>query len=200
MPAPLLLIACAALARELTSLQRRNRWSHLRIQCLPAELHNTPARIPGAVARTIERYRDRYRQIFVAYADCGTSGALDAVLGDYGVERLPGAHCYEVLSGASVFAGLSDSEPGSFYLTDFLVRHFERLVRIGLGLDRNPELMPQYFGNYRRVVYLAQTRSAELSAQARAHAQYLGLDYVEQPTGLLPLDRALREQVVRWPN
>jgi hypothetical protein len=200
MTSPVLLIACGALARELVTLRRHNDWPHLKIQCLPPELHNTPARIPGAVAETIERYRDSCRHIFVAYADCGTGGALDTMLDKYGVERLPGAHCYELLSGASIFRELSDAEPGTFFLTDFLVRHFERLVRTGLGLDRNPELMPQYFGNYKRVVYLAQTRSVELSARAREHAEFLGLDYTEHRTGLVSLDRALREQVVQWPN
>jgi hypothetical protein len=195
-----LVIACGALARELVELQRRNRWEHLRIQCLPAELHNTPARIPGAVADALARYRGDHAHVFVAYADCGTGGRLDALLEKSGVERLPGAHCYEFYAGSDRFAGLCEEEPGTFYLTDFLVRHFDRLVVRGLGLDRHPELKPQYFGNYRRLVYLAQTRSDELTNRAREHAAYLGLEFAVQHTGLGPVERILEERAITWRN
>ena len=193
-----LLIACGALARELVELKRRNQWPHLRIYCLPAELHNTPDRIPGAVVETIEKYRRDYARIFVAYADCGTGGLLDRALEDYDIERIPGAHCYEFLAGSAVFSDMADAEPGTFYLTDFLVRHFDRLLVKTLGLDRHPELKQQYFGNYKRLIYLAQTRNEKLSASARAHADYLGLEFEEHFTGLQPVESLLYEQVVTW--
>ena len=122
----LLIIACGALAHEITALRRANRWDDLTVRCLPAELHNRPERIPAAVRALIEECREGYRSIFVAYADCGTGGGLDAVLAEEGVERIPGAHCYEFFATGPVFAELAEAEPGTFYLTDFLLRHFER--------------------------------------------------------------------------
>ena len=195
-----LIIACGALAREIVALQRLNGWSHIGIQCLPAELHNRPEKIPAAVEAAIEKYRDEYDQLFVAYADCGTGGALDQVLQRHGVERLPGAHCYEFYAGAETFAALTEQEPASFYLTDFLARHFDRLVKKGLGLDRHPELMPEYFGNYRRLVYLSQTESAQLETAAREHAAYLGLAFEHRHTGLDPVGRHVGEHLVQWQN
>jgi hypothetical protein len=150
-------------------------------------LHNTPDRIPAAVLQKIEEQADRFERVFVAYADCGTGGLLDKALAGTGIERIPGAHCYEFFAGSEAFHALADEEPGSFYLTDFLVRHFDRLVVRGLGLDRRPQLMLAYFGNYRRVVYLAQTESGELQNLARAHAHYLGLEYHYQFCGDRPL-------------
>ena len=195
-----LLIACGALAREIVELTRLNNWDHLKIQCLPAELHNRPEKIPAAVRTEIEDKRDNYEHIFVAYADCGTGGMLDKVLAEYGIERLPGAHCYEFFAGSTAFAALADSEPGTFYLTDFLTRHFDRLVKSGLGLDTHPELMPQYFGNYQRLVYLAQSESPDLNIMAEQHAGYLGLDYERVYTGLEHVGHDISEKVVRWQN
>lgn len=193
-----LVIACGALAKELVLVARQNGWDHLKVQCLPADLHNTPDQIPGAVVGAIEAQRDRFAQLFAAYADCGTGGLLDKALAPYGIERLPGAHCYEFFGGAAAFAALADAEPGTFYLTDFLVRHFERLVVKGLGLDRHPELRDEYFRHYRRVVYLAQTQSDELQALAESHARRLGLPLVTHCTGLAPFRDALAEHVVQW--
>lgn len=200
MAAKVLVIACGALARELVMLTRRNGWRHLKVQCLPAALHNTPEKIPGAVVEAIDAHRAAYEHIFVAYADCGTGGLLDKALAGYGVERLPGAHCYEVFSGAAEFRAFCEEQPGTFYLTDFLVRHFERLVIRGLGLDRHPELKDEYFRHYRRVVYLAQSHSAELSRLAEAHATWLGFPLVEHFTGLAPFSTALGEHAVQWQN
>ena len=121
MSASVLIIACGAIARELVQVQRLNGWDHVDFQCLPAELHNTPERIPGAVQELIETWRDSYEQIFIGYADCGTGGRLDAALEKQGIERIPGAHCYEFYAGSEVFSGLAEEEPGTFYLTDFLV-------------------------------------------------------------------------------
>jgi len=196
MTARLLVIACGAVARELVRIKRASGWTHMDLQCLPPQLHNRPERITGAVKCAIEAARTRYQRIFVAYGDCGTGGALDAMLQEYGIERLPGAHCYEFQSGADVFAQLAAEEPGSFYLTDFLVAHFERLVINGLGLDRHPQLLPQYFGNYRRVVYLAQEKSPDLQGKARGHAAFLGLDYKYRFCGYEPLASALALQQV----
>lgn len=195
-----LLIACGALAREIVLLIRQNDWRHLEVRCLPAELHNTPAEIPAAVVDMIEAHRERYEHIFVAYADCGTGGLLDAALAPYGIERLPGAHCYEAFAGGAQFAEFCDAEPGTFYLTDFLVRHFERFVIRGLGLDRYPELKDEYFRHYRRVVFLSQSHSPELSRAARQHADWLQLEYVEHLTGLASVNRVLSEHTIRWQN
>ena len=179
-----LLIACGALAREIKIVQRQGGWDHLAVRCLPAKLHNTPDQIPTAVRQVLEETAGRYAETFVAYADCGTGGKLDLVLNEFGVERLPGAHCYEFFAGGRRFAALHDEEPGTFYLTDFLVRHFDRLVVRALGIDRHPELMPLYFGNYRRVVHLGQVRSEELTAKSRACAERLGLEFESHFTGL----------------
>ena len=134
------------------------------LTCLPAELHNRPERIPDAVAARLRARGGDYDRVFVAYADCGTGGLLDRMLErDFeGVERIPGAHCYEFYAGAAAFEALQEEEVGTFYLTDFLARNFERIVWRGLGLDEHPELLEMYFGNYRRLVYLAQTEDPEL--------------------------------------
>lgn len=193
-----LLIGCGALARELGELKRLNDWSHVHIRCLPAELHNRPEEIPGAVREEIDRWRGGYDDVFVAYADCGTGGALDKVLGEYGIPRLPGAHCYEFYAGAAEFASLADDEPATFYLTDFLARHFDKLVRKGLGLDRHPELKSSYFGNYRRLLYLSQSNSPALDAMARGHADWLGLDYEFRYTGLHQVHGNIEQRVIEW--
>jgi hypothetical protein len=200
MTANVLLIACGALAREIVELTRLNGWEHVRIQCLPAELHNRPERIPDAVRTEIEGNRDSFEHIFVAYADCGTGGHLDLVLEEFGIERLPGAHCYDFFAGTAAFEKLSAADPATFYLTDFLTRHFDRLIRRGLGLDRHPELMEQYFGNYSRLVYLAQTKSPGLELLAREHAAWLGLGYEYVFTGLDNVDHNLSESVIQWRN
>jgi hypothetical protein len=198
MAAETLVIACGALARELVALIRQNGWQHLDVHCLPPELHNRPERIPGAVLEAIGGRRGTHAQVFVAYADCGTGGLLDKALAPHGIERLPGAHCYELFAGPAVFAELADAEPGTYYLTDFLVRHFDRLVVQALGLDRHPELRDEYFRHYRRVVYLAQTRPGELESLAAAHAARLGLPLEVRFTGLEPMRSALAEHVVQW--
>ena len=198
-----LVIACGALAHEIVALQRLNGWSHLEVTCLPAELHNRPEKIPAAVRDKIRQHKARHASIFVAYADCGTGGLLDVVLREEGVERIPGAHCYEFFAGSAVFAELADAEPGTFYLTDFLAWHFERLVMQGLGIDKHPELLPVYFGNYRRLVYLSQLESPERLADARAAAARLGLAFEHRVTGYGDLEHSLRrasEGVVFWQN
>ena len=157
------------------------------VTLLPALLHNRPEGIPGAVRDRIRRDRADYDHVFVAYADCGTGGLLDRVLEEEGVSRLPGAHCYESFSGRAAFAQLTDEEPGTFFLTDFLTRAFERLVIAGLGLDRHPELLPLYFGNYRRLIYLAQADDPALLALAGRAAARLGLAFEHRSTGYAEL-------------
>jgi hypothetical protein len=188
-----LIIACGALAQEIAALRRINRWDALDIQCLPPELHNFPKQIPGRVREAIRAARDRYSRIFVAYADCGTGGSLDAVLAEEGVERLPGAHCYEFFATAQRFSALAEQEPGTFYLTDFLVRHFDRLVAQTLGIDRHPELIAEYFRNYRRVVYLIQDQEQSDVQQAAQIAKRLGLEFETLITGYGDLEPGLRQ-------
>ena len=178
-----LVIACGALARELLDLIKGNGLEWVDVECLPAKLHNTPDQITAAVESRIDSAAGRYQKVFVGYADCGTGGGLDAMLARRGIERLPGAHCYEFFAGARLFASLHEAEPGTFYLTDFLTKHFDRLVWDGLGLDRWPHLRDEYFRNYRRVVYLSQIESPDLIAQARAAAQRLGLDFEHRAVG-----------------
>lgn len=178
-----LVIACGALARDILAVIRRHGWSSIQVECLPASWHNTPARIPEGVREKLRAARGRFARVFVAYGDCGTGGLLDAVLAEEGVERLPGAHCYEFFAGSETFAALHDDEPGTFYLTDYLARHFETLVIKGLGIDRHPELQPLYFGNYRRLVYLSQAGDRALEAGARAAARRLGLAFEMRTTG-----------------
>ncbi len=190
----LLILACGALAREIVALQTANGWTGVDVQCLPPELHNRPERIPGAVRNAVAAARPRYAGIFVAYADCGTGGLLDAVLRDAGVERLPGAHCYEAFATGSRFAALAEEVPGTYFLTDFLVRHFERLFVVGLGLDRHPELAAEYLRNYQRVLYLVQRPDDALRRQARAIAARFGLAYEERRTGYGDVGTTLR----RW--
>ena len=187
-----MVIGCGALARELVALTRAAGFPEVDLTCLPAKLHNRPQLIPAAVEARIGRARaDGYDRIFVAYADCGTGGLLDRVLEDQGVARLEGAHCYEVYAGRAAFAALSDEEPGTFYLTDFLARNFDRLVIRGLGLDRHPELLPLYFGNYRRLVFLAQTDDDDLTVTASAAATRLGLEFERRFVGLGELAPAI---------
>ena len=176
-----LIVGCGALANELVALTRG--LPNVDITCLPATLHNRPGGIPAAVRDRIRRRRSGYDRVFVAYADCGTGGLLDPVIAEEGVERLAGAHCYEFYAGREAFEQISDEEPGTFFLTDFLARNFDRLVIGALGLDRHPELRDQYFGNYRRLVYLAQTEDPKLVAAARRAARRLGLAYEHRQTG-----------------
>ena len=176
-----LVVGCGALANELVALTRD--LPNVDITCLPATLHNRPGGIPAAVRERIRRRRGGYDRVFVAYADCGTGGLLDPVIAEEGVERLAGAHCYEFYATSPEFARIVEDEPATFFLTDFLARNFDRLIVKGLGLDRHPELLEQYFGNYRRLVYLAQTEDPALDTTARRAARRLGLAFERRQTG-----------------
>ncbi len=178
-----LLIACGALAREIVDVIEKNHWQAFDIQCLPAKWHNTPEHIVPAVRGKIRESRARYRTIYVLYGDCGTGGMLDKMLAEEKVERIDGPHCYAFFSGNAEFAKTADEDFTSFYLTDYLARHFDKLIWHGLGLDRHPELLPMYFGNYTKVIYLAQTKDEGLVENAKAAALKLGLGFEYRFTG-----------------
>ncbi len=182
-----MMIACGALARETLLLIERNKWDFMDVTCLPASYHNYPDRIPEAMRTKIREARNRgYERVVALFADCGTGGALDAVLEEEDVQRIPGAHCYEFYHGRDAFAALAEEDLGTFYLTDFLARHFDRLIMEGLGIDRHPQLKDMYFGNYTRLVYLEQVEDPEIEALAQKAADTLGLEYKKVVTGLGP--------------
>jgi hypothetical protein len=195
-PDQVLVIACGALAREIQALKKRYNWQHLTLKCLDASLHNQPHLIPEKLRAMIDVQRDQYSSIFVAYADCGTGGRIDAVLKDTGIERLSGPHCYSFYAGEKTFNRLSDEEPGTFYLTDFLVRHFRRLIIDGLKLDVYPDMKTQMFGNYKRVIYLSQTNDKALLVAAREAADYLQLQFEHLHTRYGGLEDDLKRQII----
>jgi len=182
-------IACGALAVHVRAIAARRRWA-VDVHPIDAILHNRPEEIAPAVAEAISALRGRYDSVVVAYGDCGTRGALDAALADAGVPRLEGENCYAIFAGAEVEEALAE-EPGTYFLTDFLARSFEHTVIKQLGLDRHPELREDYFGNYRRVVWLAQRPSAATRAAAERAAALIGLPLVERAVGDGGLERAL---------
>jgi Protein of unknown function (DUF1638) len=192
--ARVLLIACGALAREIIDLIERNNWTAFDIECLPAKWHNTPQFIVPAMREKIFAAKSRYKKIFVLYGDCGTGGQLDALLQEQGVERLDGPHCYAFYTGNPAFAAKADDDMTVFYLTDYIARQFDKLIWEGLGLDRHPELLPDYFKHYTKVVYLAQTRDAELEQKAETAAQKLGLAYEYRFTGYGELETELAKR------
>ena len=199
--ASVLIIACGALAHELIALIRANGWSNFTVQCLPADLHNYPDKIPDAVRAKIQKSREKFDQVFVAYGDCGTGGMLDTVLQEENVERLPGAHCYEFFAGSPEFAELAEEELGTFYLTDFLARHFQRIVIHGFGLDRHPEIQEMMFGNYKRVVYLSQTKDKKLMDMAKQAADRLNLSFEHRHVGygdMAPTLGKVYEKAIEW--
>jgi hypothetical protein len=185
-PAPksVLVIACGALAREVQAALTANGLSHIDLVCLPAQWHNRPEKIAPGVRDLVRKNRGRYAKIAVAYAECGTQGALDKVCAEEGVERIAGPHCYSFYWGNGAFAKREEDDIDAFFLTDFLARQFDAFVVEPLGLDRHPELRDMYFANYRRLVYLAQTDDPELEARARAAAAVLRLSYERRFTGL----------------
>jgi hypothetical protein len=188
-----LLIACGALAREMLALKAAHGWASLEVTCLPASWHNTPQKIPEGVRRKIRAGRKTHDHVLVAYGDCGTGGLLDKVLAEEGVERIDGPHCYQFYAGTKDFEAMMEAEPGSFFLTDYLARHFDRLIVRGLSLDRHPELRDDYFGNYRKLVYLAQTEDASLMARAIAAADRLGLAFEYRLTAYGELEAFMAE-------
>ncbi|MGO4908151.1 DUF1638 domain-containing protein [Pseudorhodobacter sp. W20_MBD10_FR17] len=187
----ILLIACGALAHEILALKAANGWDHLDLQCLPANLHLWPDRIPAAVEKSVIEHRKDYADIFVVYADCGTGGILFDKCKELGVEMVSGPHCYSFFEGNKAFAAKAETEFTAFYLTDFLVRQFDAFVWKPMGLDRHPQLRDMYFGNYTKLVYQAQTNDPTLDAKAEACADRLGLAYERRFTGYGDLAPAL---------
>ena len=195
-PTGLVIVGCGALARELLALTAGI--PGVRVEGVDARLHMRPERIADAVAAKVDKVRERYGadiKVFVAYADCGTAGTLDAYLAREGLERIGGEHCFEFFAGPAAYAAMQDEEVGTFYLTDFLALQFDSIIIAGLGLDRHPELLPIYFGNYRRLVYLAQTEDPGLTSRAEAAAQRLGLAFERRSTGYGDLTSSIHHAV-----
>lgn len=184
------LVACGALARPAAAIAARHGWP-MDVHPLPPLLHNQPQRIAGEVRALADQLLPAYGRVAVGYADCGTYGALDEVCRDLGLERLPGLHCYDLYAGASRLEALFDEQPGTYVLTDFLVRSFARTVLQELGLDRYPDLRDTYFAHYTRVVWLAQEPDGDLRRDAQAAADRLGLPLMVVETGDHGLERAL---------
>lgn len=180
-PATVAFVLCGALAREVRAIVQRHGWN-VALYGVTALDHLRPARIGPDVERRLRELIPRYERIVVVYGDCGSGGQLDEVLARYNVPRIDGPHCYEMYAGAD-FEALIAAEPGTFFLTDFLVRGFNGTIVKGLGLDRFPELKSVYFGNYMRLVYLAQTTDEDLLAQAHTIAAWLGLRLEVRQTG-----------------
>ena len=182
-------IACGALAADVRKIARRRDWL-VDVHPVPALLHNRPEKIPAAVAAEVERLSESYDRVAVAYADCGTYGTLDAALSQSGIERLKGQHCYDLFGREEVREALEE-EPGTYFLTDFLARTFEHTVMKELGLDRHPELRDDYFGNYTRVIWLAQRPTLGTKLAAERAAAALGLPLEVREVGDAGLERAL---------
>lgn len=193
-PDKIRIIACGAIAREIIALLALNELNHIELTCLPAILHNHPEKIPTEVEREIIEAREEgFSEVYIAYADCGTGGHLDKICEKYGVERIAGPHCYSFFVGNSEFETAGDENMYSFFLTDFLARQFDAFITRPLGLDRHPELRDMYFGNYRKLVYLAQTQNPDLDRRARAAADALGLDFERRQTGYGDLSAAISD-------
>lgn len=185
-------IACGAIAREVLAICDLNGLDHLDLVCLPAIWHVYPQKIAPAMRKAIAEARaEGYRRIFIGYAECGTQGELDKICAEEGVERIAGPHCYAFFSGNAAFEAIMGDEITAFYLTDLIARQFEAFVIEPLKLDKHPELRDMVFGNYTKIVYLAQTDNPELQAKAKWAADYLGLDYEYRFTGYGDLTPAL---------
>lgn len=191
-PEKVLVIACGMIAREVLAVRDALGFTHLELTCLPAEYHYRPDRIAPAMDAAIVKARSEgYRHIFVGYADCGTGGALDRVCEKHGVARIDGPHCFAFYQGLSAFNATAEDDMLSFYMTDFLCRQFDAFFMKPLGLDRHPELIGDFFGNYEKLVYLAQTEDPELERVAQNAAVFLGLTYEKRQTGYGDLTNAL---------
>ena len=182
-PTGVVVIACGALARELLALCDQMPDGLVELTCLPASWHNRPEKIPNGLRRKIKTAKTSGRKILVAYGDCGTGGDIDRVLKEEGVERIDGPHCYEMFLGKSTFDAEMEAELGTFFLTDYMVRHFERIVMQGMGLREHPELRDMYFGNYTRLLYMAQIEDKRLMKKAKLAAKMLDLRFEYKFTG-----------------
>ena len=196
-------IACGMIAREILDVCRMNGLDHVSLTCLPADYHHHPERIAPETDKAIRKARaEGYDHIFVGYADCGTGGMLDKVCQEHGVERIAGPHCFSFYLGNDAFAAADDDYMRTFFVTDFLARHFETFLLKPLGLDRHPELKEMYFGGYERLLYIAQTDDPVLTEKARAGAELLGLAFERRLTGYGDLSPAMRHanRLVKTPQ
>ncbi len=196
---PVTVIACGALGAHVREIVARRGWA-VEVECLPAVLHNRPERISADAQRLARLAQARGRRVVLAYADCGTYGALGDLCAHLGMRMLRGLHCYDVFAGPDRLRELFDAEPGTYVLTDFLVRGFRRLVLAELGLDRRPELWADYFGHYRRVVWLAQQRDPGLEAEARAVAAMFALPLTVIDVGVTGLESELARLIEAVPT
>ena len=190
-----LFITCGAIAREVIAIKTLNKFSNVEVSCLPASWHNSPEKITPAIKRKIRPAKTKFARIFVIYGDCGTGGELDKLIEEEGVTRIPGPHCYEFFMGREEFEEAHADEPGCFYLTDYLARHFDRVVLKGLGLDQFPELLFEYFKNYKKLIYIAQTDDSSLELKARQAADRLGLQYERRIRGYGELGKFMASAV-----
>ena len=190
-----LFITCGAIAREVIAIKTLNKFSNVEVSCLPASWHNSPEKITPAIKKKIRTAKTKFARICVLYGDCGTGGELDKLIEEEGVTRIPGPHCYEFFMGREEFEEAHADEPGCFYLTDYLARHFDRVVLKGLGLDRFPELLFEYFKNYKKLIYIAQTDDSSLELKARQAADRLGLQYERRIRGYGELGKFLASAV-----
>lgn len=196
-PGPkVLILACGALAREIRDVARLHQLNNVTLECLPASLHNRPERIGEALRKRLNRHNGKYQRVLLGYADCGTKGELLDICREYqnaGVEMemMPGAHCYQFFAGQERFDAMHHNDPTAFYLTDYLVKHFERIIMGGLGITDHPELRDLYFGDYTKLIYLAQTDDPVLDEKARAAADRLGLAFERVDTGYGDLESEL---------
>jgi hypothetical protein len=185
-----LVLGCGALVYDLLRLIEQNPGlsDKVKLQCLPASWHNNPQLIAPGVDDYLAKYGDLYEDIYIAYADCGTGGGLDRVIEKYNAKRIGGAHCYEFFAGSEAFHEMAEQELGTFYLTDYLVKNFKRLMIKGMGLDRYPELFDVYFANYKKLVYLAQTENEQWQKEAAQYAKDWGFEYEYKLVGTGYLD------------
>ena len=190
-----LVLGCGALVYDLLRLLKQNPSfsDRVNIQCLPASWHNSPQLIAPGVEKYLSENAHLYKEVYIAYADCGTGGALDKVLNKYKAKRIEGAHCYEFFAGTDAFEKLSEEEIGTFYLTDYLVKNFNRIMIKGLGLDKYPELFDAYFKHYKKLVYLAQTENGDWKKDAEKNAKDFGFDYEYRLVGTGSLDSVFKE-------
>jgi hypothetical protein len=190
------IIACGALGGHLREIASRRGWN-VQIHCLPAILHNAPREITPAAEQLAVRLQEAGLRVVLGYADCGSYGALDDLCDRLGLARLAGLHCYDVLAGPDRIRAALDAEPGTYLLTDFLVRSFRRSVLVPLGLDAYPELWPDYFGHYTRVVWLAQSPEPELAAEAESVAAMFSLPLTVIEVGTSRLEQELESMLGR---
>ena len=190
-----LVLGCGALVYDLLRLVKQNPSfsDKVNIQCLPASWHNSPQLIAPGVEDYLSKNAHLYGEVYIAYADCGTGGALDKVVNKYQAKRIDGAHCYEFFAGKDVFEKLSEDEIGTFYLTDYLVKNFNRIMIKGLGLDKYPELFDTYFEHYKKLVYLAQTENEQWKKDAEQYAKDFGFDYEYRLVGTGSLNYVFEE-------